>query len=72
MYAGFLAEPTLIACAYDLEQELNVRRQPEMLGSPEIFPNAGLCQGLHEPHQFKGKAGLPHGKLFIQKGRRTL
>jgi amidase len=70
MYGGFLSEPTLLACGYDLEQAMNVRTEPQMLGTPRVFPNAGLCEALPAPHTFKGKAGLPHGKLFIPKGRK--
>ena len=33
MYSTFLHEPQLIGFGYDLEQELNVRRQPQFLGS---------------------------------------
>jgi amidase len=69
MYGVFLSEPTLIACAYDLEQEMHVRTQPEFLGSPRVFDNAGLCQALPAPHTFKGKKELPHGKLFVPKGK---
>jgi hypothetical protein len=32
MYSGFLAEPTLLGLAYDLEQEINPRSQPQFLG----------------------------------------
>jgi amidase len=65
MYSTFLHEPQLIGFAYDLEEELNVRRQPQFLGSLVPVPNAGLCEGLpKKPHIFKGKAHLPHGRIF--------
>jgi amidase len=65
MYSTFLHEPQLIGFGYDLEQELNVRRQPHFLGSIIPVPNAGLCEGLpKKPHVFKGKAHLPHGRNF--------
>jgi len=65
MYSTFLHEPQLIGFGYDLEQELNVRRQPQFLGSVIPVPNAGLCEGLpKKPHVFKGKAHLPHGRIF--------
>ena len=64
MYSTFLEEPALIGFAYDLEQELNVRRQPQFLGTVNDPPNAGLCGALPAPHVFKGKAHLPHGRLF--------
>jgi len=68
MYGGFLSEPMLLGCAFDLEQELNVRTQPQMLGTPRVFPDAGLCQAPPAPHTFNGKTGLPHGKLFVPRG----
>lgn len=43
MYSTFLEESTLIAFAYDLEQELNVRTQPQFRGTVSDPPNAGLC-----------------------------
>src|SRR6266446_1917360 len=65
MYSTFLHEPQLIGFGYDLEQALNVRMQPQFLGSPIPVPNAGLCEGLpKKPHVFKGKAHLPHGRNF--------
>jgi amidase len=65
MYSTFLHEPQLIGFGYDLEQELNVRRQPQFLGSVVPVPNAGICEGLpKKPHVFKGKAHLPHGRIF--------
>ena len=43
MYSTFLEEPTLIALAFDLEQELNARIQPQFRGTVSDPPNAGLC-----------------------------
>jgi amidase len=44
MYSGFLQEPKLLAMAYDLEQEIGGRPQPQYLGSlPPLPPDAGLC-----------------------------
>jgi hypothetical protein len=40
MYGGFLSEPTLIGCAYDLEQDMNVRTQPQ-----ECVPCRGVSDG---------------------------
>jgi len=60
MYSTFLHEPQLIGFGYDLEQELNARRQPQFLNSVIPLPNAGLCSG---PPKF-GKAHLPHGRIF--------
>jgi amidase len=61
MYASFLDEPQLLAMAYDLEQELQARQQPQFLGSIIPIPNAGLCT---QPHQPQGQAHLPHGRIF--------
>jgi amidase len=60
MYSTFLHEPQLIGFGYALEQALNVRQQPQFLGSIIPIPNADLCQG----HQNRGRPHLPHGKIF--------
>jgi amidase len=60
MYSTFLHEPQLIGFGYALEQALNVRQQPQFLGSIIPIPNADLCQG----HQNHGTPHLPHGKIF--------
>jgi amidase len=59
MYSTFLRESQLIGFAYDLEQELNARSQPQFLGSVIPVPNADLCSG----HP-RGRAHLPHGRIF--------
>jgi amidase len=65
MYSTFLHEPQLIGFGFDLEQELNVRRQPQFLGSVIPVPNAGLCTGEARQSQvFNGRAYLPHGRIF--------
>ena len=65
MYSTFLREPQLIGFGYDLEQELNVRRQPLFLRSVIPVPNAHLCTGgPSQPQVFTGKAHLPHGRIF--------
>jgi len=61
MYSTFLDEPELLAMAYDLEQALQARQQPQFLGSIIPIPNAELC---NRPHQPQGKAHLPHGRIF--------
>jgi amidase len=61
MYSTFLHEPQLIGFAYDLEQALNARQQPQFLGSIIPIPNAGLC---NQPHQPQGQQHLPHGRIF--------
>ena len=60
MYSTFLHEPQLIGFGYALEQALNVRQQPQFLGSIIPIPNADLCSG----HQNHGRPHLPHGKIF--------
>jgi amidase len=65
MYSTALREAQLIGFAYDLEQEINVRRQPQFLNSIIPVPNAGICTSLpKKPHAFSGKAHLPHGRIF--------
>ena len=47
MYSGFLKEPKLLALAYDLEQAIKPRTQPQFLGSvPPEPPDAGICATL--------------------------
>ncbi len=65
MYSTFLHEPQLIGFGYDLEQELNVRMQPQFLGSVIPVPNADLCGDRpRAPQVFTGRPHLPHGKIF--------
>jgi amidase len=60
MYSAAFHEAQLIAMAYDLEQALNARQQPQLLGSIQPIPNGGFCNG----HQNHGQPHLPHGKIF--------
>jgi len=60
MYSTFLHEPQLIGFGYALEQALNVRQQPQFLGSVIPIPNGGFCTG----HQNHGQPHLPHGRIF--------
>src|SRR5213596_1228147 len=60
MYSTAFREAQLIAMAYDLEQALNARQQPQFLGAIQPIPNGGFCTG----HQPQGKAHLPHGRFF--------
>jgi amidase len=70
LYAGFLDEPMLLALAYDLEQEIQPRIQPQFAGTvPPTPPDAGICAALPgTPHLFKGRAHIPYhigtGKPF--------
>ena len=65
MYSTFLREPELIGFGYDLEQELNVRAQPQFLGSVIPVPNANLCTGQARQRQvFTGRAHTPYGRIF--------
>ena len=65
MYSTFLREPELIGFGYDLEQELNVRAQPQFLGKVIPVPNADLCTGQpRQPQVFTGRAHTPYGRIF--------
>jgi amidase len=64
MYSTFLHEPQLIGFGYDLEQELNVRRPPQFLGSVIPIPNANLCGQAKQPQMFRGRAHAQHGRIF--------
>jgi hypothetical protein len=64
MYSTFLHEPQLIGFGYDLEQELNVRRQPQFLGSIIPIPPADLCDQARQPEIFTGRAHVRHGRIF--------
>jgi amidase len=64
MYGGFLEEPDLIGFAYDLEQLLNVRRQPQLRGSIGDPPNAGICEAPRTKGAFGGEARMPGGRMF--------
>jgi amidase len=65
IYSTFLHEPQLIGFGFDLEQELNVRRQPQFLGSVIPVPNANLCTGeARQPQVFTDRAQLPHRRIF--------
>jgi amidase len=59
MYSTAMREAQLIAMAYDLEQELNPRQQPQFLNAIIPIPNADLCNKQHP----QGKAHLPHGRI---------
>jgi len=64
MYSTFLREAQLIGFAYDLEQELNVRQQPQFLGHVIPVPNAGLCNQPRQPQVFTGRAHLQYKGIF--------
>jgi amidase len=66
MYSGALSEGTLISLAYDLEQEIHPRSQPEFLGAvPPEPPDAGICSTL-EPGVARGPQ-LVNGKAQISR-----
>ena len=74
MYAGFLQEPQLLAMAYDLEQEIQPRRQPGFRGAvPDEPPDAGLCSTAPSTKasvargQFRMPYHLGTGKPFGQR-----
>jgi amidase len=65
MYSTFLHEPQLIGFGFDLEQELNVRRQPQFLGSVIPIPIGDFCTGQARPPQvFTPRAHVQHGRIF--------
>jgi amidase len=66
MYSTFLREPKLIGFAYDLEQRMQVRRQPEFRGSVIPVPNADLCDNHTDQGEvFTGTAKMPaHGRMW--------
>jgi amidase len=64
MYSTFLREAQLIGFAFDLEQELNVRQQPQFLGHVIPVPNAGLCDQPRPPQIFTGRAHLQYKGIF--------
>ena len=64
MYSTFLREPQLIGFAYDLEQALNARRQPQFLSRVIPVPNAGLCNQERQPAVFTGRAHLVNRGMF--------
>jgi amidase len=60
MYSSFLQEARLLRFAYDLEQELQPRRQPQFLGTaPPEPPDAGICAALPQ-QRATGIARLPY------------
>src|SRR5450432_2778261 len=70
MYSGYLQEAKLLGYAYDLEQTLQARTPPKLLGKiPAEPPDAGLCGAdAHQREVFAGRAPLPYhlgtGKPF--------
>src|SRR6266550_2672840 len=64
MYSTFLHEPQLIGFGYALEQALNVRQQPQFLGSIIPIPNGGFCTGQpSQPRQLSMFTGRAHAAL---------
>jgi amidase len=67
MYSGFLKEPKLLALAYDLEQAIKPRTQPQFLGSvPPEPPDAGICASLASTVAMP-QAQLVDGKAQISR-----
>src|SRR5947199_709330 len=65
MYSTFLHEPQLIGFGYALEQALNVRQQPQFLGSIIPIPNGGFCTGQpRQPQVFTGRVHPPRKPIF--------
>jgi len=66
IYSTFLHEPQLLGIGYDLEQEINVRRQPQFLNSIIPVPNADLCEKAKTPKPAKLsiKSSVARGRIF--------
>ncbi|MEO8751195.1 MAG: amidase family protein [Casimicrobiaceae bacterium] len=64
MYSGFLEEAELIGFAYDLEQALNVRRKPQLLGAVNDPPNAGICAAPETRAGSSSRVLVPRGRIF--------
>src|SRR5215831_12980655 len=65
MYSTFLHEPQLIGFGYALEQALNVRQQPQFLGSIIPIPNGGFCTGQpRQPQVLIRGTRLLHRRIF--------
>ena len=65
MYSTFLHEPQLIGFGYALEQALNVRQQPQFLGSVIPIPNGDFCNGQARPSRvFTPGAPALHRRIF--------
>jgi amidase len=62
MYSTALQEPALLGFAYDLEQALNVRRQPQFLGTATDPANAGICPAPPGHQDGDGKSQHRHRK----------
>jgi len=67
MYGGFLQEGKLLALAYDLEQEIHPRTQPQFLATVPPEPaDAGICANLPGKQKPTGK---PRVRRHIGTGK---
>ena len=65
--AGFLDEQTLLAIAYDLEQEIGGRPKPTYRGSvPDLPPDAGLCASP-VPARVVSTDALDAGRMALER-----
>lgn len=65
--AGFLQEGRLLALAYDLEQEIGGRPQPQYLGAvPPLPPDAGIC-AVPAPKRRKAKMHDIHDRMVKRR-----
>ncbi len=65
MYSGFLREPQLLGFAYDLEQELNARREPQYLNNVVLPPNSEICGPVPKKRKaLSGKARRMERPIF--------
>jgi amidase len=60
LYGGFLAEPTLLALAFDLEGAVDPRPRPGFHGTPPpLPPDAGICATPIESRRRATRSDLP-------------
>lgn len=63
MYGGFLEEPQLIGLAYDLEQALRARVQPQLLGTFTYPPDAGICSVQAQQATMKSQQRVARARI---------
>jgi amidase len=69
MYGRFQREAKLLSLAFDLEQEIQPRRKPRLLGSvPPEPPDAGICGSL--PHIRRADASSLRQMRHLGTGKR--
>jgi amidase len=76
MYGGFLQEGKLLGLAYDLEQEIRPRSQPQQLGFvPPLPPDAGICTApalASTRNQIQFFGGVAQATRHLGTGKRLM